>query len=264
MKFESKYLSSPIPVYYSISNANLSKSPIGSTQVSLDWIDAIPFLKNQMDLWFGTNHRSEREFQQIVARENNYSNVTKGSDYFILDIEYQTTFNKITTRYDLIACKWPSTGSSRKKTNNLGLAFIEMKYGDKALKKGKAGIYDHLSKLNNSFQDSSFLTNIKEELKEVYNQKHELGVISNQKKITGFSIEKPEYILLIANHDPGSKVLINELSDLVNNQSLYKSVTKYVDIKVSVAIFHGYCLYSEHIFSLDDFLNKFSKQLFSI
>ncbi len=259
IKFEIKYLSKANQTNYKFPGINPTKSPIMSMQDANDWINAVPFLKHQMDLWFGKHNKNEREFQQVVARENNYSNVTKGSDYFILDIEYQTTRDKTTSRFDLIACKWPSTSSARKKTNNLGLAFIEMKYGDNALK-GKAGIFDHINKLHNTFKDPEFLINIKEELKHVYNQKHSLGLIKNQNQITGFNNSKPEYILLITNHDPASKKLLNELNDLIRN-NIYQQVSQYVDIKISTANFHGYNLYNECIFGLEEFMSRFIKQI---
>ena len=50
------------------------------------WIDAIPFLKHEMDLWFGHHPKNEREFQQLLLRENNFGNSAKGTDYFICDI----------------------------------------------------------------------------------------------------------------------------------------------------------------------------------
>ena len=50
------------------------------------WINAIPFLKHEMDLWFGAHPKNERECQQLMLRENNFGSSAKSTDYFIYDI----------------------------------------------------------------------------------------------------------------------------------------------------------------------------------
>ena len=44
------------------------------------WIDAIPNLKHEMDLWFGKHPKNEREFQQLMLRENNFDSSAKGTE----------------------------------------------------------------------------------------------------------------------------------------------------------------------------------------
>jgi len=46
-----------------------------------------------------------------VVRENNYSSISNGTDYFIIDIEYD---NHAHARFDLVAVEWPSKASHRK------------------------------------------------------------------------------------------------------------------------------------------------------
>ena len=97
--------------------------------------------KHNMDLYFSKYPKLEKEFQQIIVRENNLSGaVSHATDYFILDIEYAS----MGARFDMLAVKWVSTGSKRKNTENLPIAFIEVKYGDGAVT-GQASIGKHRS-----------------------------------------------------------------------------------------------------------------------
>ena len=208
------------------------------------WLKAFPFLKHEMDLWFGHHPKNEREFQQLMLRENNFGNSAKGTDYFICDIEYANH----TGRFDLIAVQWPSSSVHRKNNRNLRLAFIELKYLDNALT-GTAGLCKHVEDINIFLSKTENLENIKEEMKLIFNQKLDLGLINNQKSIESFSEAKPEFILALINHDPESSILGNEFQKLPDCPN--------AEIKVATSNFMGYGLYSQNIYSLDDFLRKF-------
>jgi hypothetical protein len=209
------------------------------------WMDAIPFLKHEMDLWFGNNPKNEREFQQLMLRENNLGNSAKSTDYFICDIEYANH----TGRFDLIAVQWPSSSVYRKNNRNLGFAFIEMKYLDNALK-GSAGLRKHIEDINIFLSKNENLESVKEEMKVIFNQKRDLGLIKNHKAIESFNNDKPEFILALINHDPASSILRNELERLPD--------CPHADIKVATSNFMGYGLYSQNIYGLDEFLRKFA------
>ena len=57
-----------------------------------------------MDKWFHEHPKYEREFQQIILRENNNSGkISRATDYYIVDIEYQDTENS--SRFDMGACE---------------------------------------------------------------------------------------------------------------------------------------------------------------
>lgn len=240
--FDKKYL-----------NKDLTKVPnlpvvLNSPEDIEAWIDAIPFLKHEMDIWFGKHPKNEREFQQLMLRENNFGNSAKGTDYFICDIEYANH----TGRFDLIAVKWPSSSVCRKNNRNLRLAFIEMKYLDNALT-GTAGLSKHVEDINTFLSKSENLENIKEEMKLIFNQKLNLGLINNQKSIESFSEAKPEFILALINHDPESSILRNELMKLPDCPN--------TDIKVATSNFMGYGLYSHSIYGLDEFLRRFEDRI---
>lgn len=230
-------------------NKDLTKVPVlpvvlNSPEDVEAWTDAIPFLKHEMDLWFGHHPKDEREFQQLMLRENNFGNSAKGTDYFICDIEYANH----TGRFDLIAVQWPSSSVRRKNNKNLRLAFIEMKYLDNALA-GTAGLCKHIEDINMFLSKRENLESIKEEMKVIFNQKLDLGLINNQKSIESFCDDKPEFILALINHDPESSILGNELQKLPDCPN--------VEIKVATSNFMGYGLYSQNVYSLDEFLKKF-------
>lgn len=213
------------------------------------WVLAMPFLKHEMDLWFGRNPKNEREFQQLIVRENNLGRCAKSTDYFICDIEYANNNG----RFDLLAVRWPSSGSERKNNKNLGLAFIEMKYCDSVLT-GKAGLKKHLKDMDSFLSDKRRLDNLKSEMRSVFNQMRGLGLINNQKDISQFNNDKPEYIFVLANHDPASSILKRELNGVPLN---YPNL----ELKFAVSNFMGYGLYKENIYSLKDFLKRFKEQI---
>jgi len=106
-----------------------------------DWDLYFPKMKQRWIL-FSKHRKEEREYQQLVVRENNYSSISNGTDYFIIDIEYD---NHAHARFDLVAVEWPSKASHRNWLRiQAKLVVIEMKYGDGALT-GTAGMKKHLS-----------------------------------------------------------------------------------------------------------------------
>ena len=229
---------------------------IASKEDVKKWISAIPFLKQIMDEYFSKKTTAEREYQQHVVNENNNFRTSQGTDYFIVDIEYE----KNKGRFDMIAILWPSMGHLRKlpKGYKPKLAFIEMKFGDGALS-GSSGIKKHLNDIDKVLEKPENFSNIRKEIQSILCQKRELKLLRSLKeninKIDGISEEKPQFILLLAAHDPESKILHKALNQL--------SCPKHCDLKIAIANFMGYGLYQEAMYSLDDFLKIFSKQIYS-
>lgn len=216
------------------------------------WLQIAPNLKHIMDYYFGTVKSSnEREFQQVVVRENNFGKSAKGSDYFIIDIEYHLQNKK---SFDMIAIKWMSDTSSRGKQVNLGLAIIEMKYMDNAIS-GRSGLLDHIHDANLFCSTQKNIIDLKDEMKKVFNQKRDLKLIKNQRPIISFDNNAPEYIIILANHDPGSSKLRNEL------QRISKILNLNFTIKIAVSNFMGYCLYDQCIYDLKQFQQRFAAQI---
>lgn len=216
------------------------------------WTDNIPFLKAEMDAWFYKHPKLEREYQQLVLRENNSSSIANDTDYFITDIEYANSENG--SRFDLLGVKWLSTASSRKNVDDIRLVFIEKKYGDNALA-GSAGIKKHYEDLYKFLIDKVKVKDIYEEAKTIFNQKIQLGLIKDVNKTIKLSEDKPEFILLLANHKPTKSVLKRELKEVINSP-YYNDLKQMVDMKIAKASYTGYGLYSELMVDIEVFVNE--------
>ena len=59
-----------------------------------------------MNFHFADNRKSEREFQQLVAWENNRSAIANDTEYFITDVEFADVEQG--TRLDMLGLKWLS------------------------------------------------------------------------------------------------------------------------------------------------------------
>lgn len=214
-----------------------------------DIVENLPILKYEMDVWFSKNPKAEREFQQLILRENNYGSISNDTDYYIADIEYANIENN--SRFDMVAMKWLSTSKERKNPKDLKIAFIEVKYGDNALT-GKAGIQEHIKDiytfLNNEKND------IYQEVEKIINQKVSLDIINISKNVTLLE-NKPEFILLCANHKPAKTVLKRELQEVIKSKE-YEKLKEMCDLKIATASFMGYGLYDECMISFEDFINE--------
>lgn len=227
-----------------------------------EYVRYIPTLKTEMDLYFGEHPNKEREAQQLVLRENTYSGrgtndngVSKDTDYFIVDMEYS---DENICRFDMVAVKWPSTSSDRKTSKNTTLALIEMKYADGSLN-NKSGIEDHFKDMytfinSNKFNNANCSGDLYDETETVFNQKMDMGLIhGTNKKLSINRTIKPEYIILIANHKPASKILYRELD---NANKKVPQLKNKMDIKIAFASTMGYGLYIDRMIDIDDFLNN--------
>jgi hypothetical protein len=218
------------------------------------WLDAIPLIKHEMSLWFSVHPKDEREFQQLMLRENNFSRTAKGTDYFICDIEYSSIYG----RFDLIAAYWPSSGARRKDNRNVDLAFIEMKYMDKSMTHS-AGILAHIRDMERYYRkNTDNFAALKQEMRTVFNQKLELGLIDNQKPIQSFNDKVPDFIFVFSNHDPASQILIRELREI---EAIVSALP--FSIKFAVSNFMGYGLYEQNIYGLEEFMSRFKKQIYA-
>jgi len=147
--------------------------------------------KEVMDEWWKSlecigRHHKEKEIQHHISKSNN----GEDSDFVVLDVEYQVSKEsrfcydgsdpeKKMPRFDIIAIHG--------KTGRLYV--IELKQGDKSTK-GKSGVKDHLDSFKHTIgRDNSkaFLT----EMKDLYKQKRDLGLISASVEIADV---KPEFV----------------------------------------------------------------------
>ncbi|MDE0387620.1 MAG: hypothetical protein OXI75_02870 [Rhodospirillales bacterium] len=226
----------------------LPQRNIGSSRDVEAWLHASPRLKQGMDQHFAKRKKDEREFQQLVLRDNNFGSIAESTDYYICDIEYRSRFGQ----FDMIAVAWPSTPQDRRRANDRRLTFVEVKHGDKALTKG-AGLHAHIRDINNYAGEVENLQKIKEDMVAVFNQKWDLNLVKCKKKLSSFSDERPCLLLALVNHDPESKILARELETLPGSP--------HVEVCIATASFLGYGLYTQGVHSLDEARRRFGKYI---
>jgi len=222
---------------------------ITASESATAWIADVPRLKNAMDLLYGASGNSEREYQQRVVRDNNVDKFGTSSDYYICDVEYAAP----SMRFDLVAAHWPSTAASRKNPHGKGMAVIELKVLDGSLG-GDAGLAKHLQDFH-TFINGPDLGLFREEMRTIFRQKVQLGLVSCKYPIESFVDEVPSFVLLLVNHDPASRKLLNFLKDLPSFPD--------VELKVATACFAGCSLYDQGMYRMDDFLARFKDQIYS-
>ncbi len=203
-----------------------------------------------MDEYFALKSKTtEREFQQLVARENNNSSISNESEYFVSDIE--VTIPRL-ARFDIIAIRW--LASQRKQGNKCRAALIEMKYGDSALG-GDAGLLKHLKDMDALISNKEVYVDLLQTMENQFNQLNELGLLNFNKGTSNAKVKlnpenKPEVIFILANHNPRSPKLKKILSNPEIDE--YEQSKKF-DIRFYVASFAGYGLHAKCMHPLGEF-----------
>lgn len=220
---------------------------------SRNWERYFPVAKQAMDFYLTKKANLEKEFQQLIIFENNRSGIAKGTDFFILDMEYKVSRGP---RFDLVAVQWDSHGPARANPAKTGLRVhvIEIKYGDTALA-NKSGVKSHNATFN-TFLKSTYLSDFMNDMQKVLYQKIKLGLIPCLLKKKGGYTESdlafkgdPEMMFILINHDPESRVMQREFDPIKGSASKFISSN-----------FMGYGLYKENLLSYQQFTNKFSRQ----
>jgi len=223
---------------------------IGSQDAAKTWVDSFQNLKGIMDIYFSQYNKPEREFQQLVARENNFSNISNESEYFVSDIE--SADSSIGARFDMLAVRW--LASQRKNTLNCRPVLIEMKYGDGAIN-GSSGIAKHLHDFDELISNAENYKALVATMEMQINQLDEFGLLTFNRVAnwTSFKLDpkvKPEVIFILANHNPRS----SKLNTILNDPKIkeYGDSSKF-DLKFYVAKFAGYALHADCMVTLDQF-----------
>lgn len=236
---------------YCIDNGGLWKTVDTSRFACLeDYIHNLPFIKREMDHWFAQNPKTERESQQLILRDNNFSSIAGDTDYFICDVEYANAENK--SRFDMTGIKWPSTAGARKNTNAPTLAIFEVKYGDGAMT-SSAGIAKHFTDIEN-FVDNGKVTGLSEEAETQYNQKVRLGLMGKMSR--EIEIDRnvtSEFIMICANHKPASTIMKRELRKAMGD---HPGLEGKIEVKIAKAGLMGYGLYAVNIIPLKQYLEE--------
>ena len=192
------------------------------------------------------NHLGEKEIQQMIIRENNYSptDIDASTDFFIIDTEYKDSSSN--GQFDIIALQWNSTSSDHKQ-KNVELAFIEVKKGsDSNSINGSSGLLNHILDYKAfANPNNPAFCEFKKDMLSVFMQKVDLGLIPkaakwmpNKKEDFNLS-EETKFYAILANYNPESSTLSNEL-----NKMEEKGIT---DCLFFTSSFCGYGLYQEFI-----------------
>jgi len=223
---------------------------IASAQDAVELIRHIPALKYTMDSYFSGHRKPEREFQQLVARENNCSPISNETEYFIVDIEAAGAHPK--ARFDMLGVRW--LRNERKKQKSLVPVLIEMKYGIQALD-GKSGLQEHLDDAHNISIES--WKSLCADLQAQVNQLADLGLLEFNRSQPDEGLEldpdgTPELVFLLANYNPASTKLSKFLATLDVPTASTEEKIKY-DLLFSVSSFAGYGLHRACMLSLEEF-----------
>jgi hypothetical protein len=237
---------------YNLSDKEIPNSPVAITNQndSQKWVESFAQRKNMMDEYFSKHGKAEREFQQLVARENTNSTISKNCEYYITDIEVT---DPGFARFDITAMRWLTKD---RKSGKCRAALFEMKYSDSALG-GKAGLLKHLKDMESFISDKNRYKKLLETMVSQFNQLDQLGLLKFNKGTTNAEVklnpkDKPEVIFILANHNPHSTKLKTILDD--------PEITPYgksdqFDLKFYVASFAGYGLRANCMHTLDEFRN---------
>jgi hypothetical protein len=215
------------------------------------WDETILRLKDIMDKWFGNHPKLEREFQQLIVRENNMpGGIARSTDYYILDMEYADGAD----RFDMVAVRWPSRSEDRKDGTNLRLILLEMKYADDA-HRGTAGLKAHLQGMLDLVTDKTKLADLKDDMLQVFRQKHALGLIDSGNAISSFD-DQADIAFIIANHDPEKTALIEELERMQDSLSGNCDPPAVLFLRASN---FGYGLYDNHTLALPEMIAELER-----
>lgn len=204
--------------------------------------------KHIIDRYVSTvkNHLGEKEIQQRVVYENNLSVNAQDTDYFIVDTEWQNA--SLGGRADIMAFRWLRP-SPRRRINEVQLTMIEVKQGTKSFK-GKAGLQKHITDYELISKNSEYMQMVAEDMLDILIQKHELGLIKGLDKYLK-NDSKPrinqdvEFVFLLANYHPYSKILDQIVHSLPINSKFY------------ISSFMGYGLYHDFIKTKDEMISMF-------
>lgn len=217
------------------------------------WLDAFPAIKQAMDATFARTRKMEREFQQLVARENNRSPISKETEYFIADLEVPVV--GAGARLDMLALKW--LAKDRGFSDRCRMALVEMKFGDNALD-GSAGLAKHLSDCAVILADPARRESLRAAAEEQFNALLQLGLLQFNLNRRGERIrivdDRPEVIFLLANHNPRSDRLahiLDELSRADADGRLTRS--PHFDLRFHVSTYAGYGMHDACMLDFERF-----------
>ncbi|MEH2560113.1 hypothetical protein V1286_007642 [Bradyrhizobium algeriense] len=207
------------------------------------WVAALPELKEIMNSHFARKHKSEREFQQLVAWENNRSAISNETEYFITDIEFADPDQG--AKLDMVGLKWLS--KNKKDETRCTPVLVEMKYGIGAYD-GTAGIAKHIADLEKILADPIKRESLNRTIEQQFEQLLQLGLVRFNKHVKydrAIVSGRPEVVFLLANNNPRSTKLLNILDEVKEPADF--------DLRFFNASFAGYGMHNACMLDLTKF-----------
>lgn len=227
---------------------------ITSREDSLRWVEVFPAFKNMMDEFLSKHEKLEREFQQVVVRENNDSPISGKTEYFITDIELAETEDH--ARFDLTGIRW--LAYDRQTASKCRAVLMEMKYGEGALG-GESGISKHLRDLEALIADRPKYAARLADIESQFHQLDRLGLLKFNKGTSNARVslsaeDKPEVIFILANQNPRSKKLRNILKD---SEIARYTDSPLFDLRFFVSMYAGYAMHTDCMLTYKEFMKPF-------
>ena len=145
-----------------------------------------PIMMQEMDCWFEEHPKPERDYQHQLLVNNRE----------IVDIEYQIGRRM---RLDMLLY------------TNGKLLIVENKYGTGAIG-GKAGVAEHYKDICEVLNDPALLDELLESVCHISRAKKTLGLTDVE--ISRTDIKSVEILFLLANYNPSSQSLANEIKNM--------------------------------------------------
>lgn len=226
-----------------------------------NWSEYFKDAKELLDNYEDKGEQLEKEFQQALVTDNNCRSISNGTDYFIIDIEYE---QKGSGRFDALAVHWPK--NKRKKAADLQIAFIEVKAGLGAIR-GNAGVGEHYKSLVKFLND---LDRYKKrdvfckDLEKMIKQLRELGLwnIENDNPIT-LTLTKPQLIYVVIDYNPKSTKLDCEIRKINKFKSNYKHKISFETLFATSSLM-GYGMYDKFMLPMEDILKYLGRKTLKV
>ena len=217
-------------------------------EAASECVSSLAHRKQLIDRFLGASHKHEREFQQLVVRENNRSSIANSTEYFITDIEHASG----NARFDMLGVRW--LGKERKSGDALVPVIAEMKFGNQALN-GTAGLKEHLVDVEEKLKDAKIRQGLICNIESQFEQLGQLGLLdfNRSEKIEKFTIADPErvrpiVVLLLAGYNPRSDSLmamLPQIKDYANSDVF--------DLRFFVSTFAGYAMHEACMLKFEEF-----------
>lgn len=189
----------------------------------------------------------EKEIQQRVAYENNFSVNAEDTDFFIADIERED--GSFDGRADIIAFKWGHMDHRRRVVK---MCLIEVKQGENSLK-GSAGLAKHMKDFESFVSNRDVVLKVQKDMIQVLYQKFQMGLVKGLEhlfvngKLPNVE-EECDFMYLLANYKPYSENL---------TQVLENDMSSVDNCKFFISCLMGYGLYKDFIISKEEVLRRY-------